>query len=318
MTRHAGPLTRCLRCPTAFHYSRLQDGCMVAGTLQVTRRDVICYKVTSSNLSGRSCLPVQHCQPRKKGRKGLSPHINIDWCMACGFGGSLLCCEFCPAAMCQTCTGDRDRDTDSKFFCPSCVSGSLPRYNDLVWVKLGSYRWWPSKVVHPVNLPAKIERAKHQDGEFPVKFLGTKDYAWTNHGRVFLYAEGDSSTRRFLSSQHSTIDVKFRAGMEEAEELWGEMAAVREARTARAVEVGQGALPPPWQRLRTNKAVGEVAQLLGRRKGVEEEPSCDCSQLGVRHPCGRDSNCINRSGTGRSTVKKPGRSTVKKSSCRRT
>ena len=53
------------------------------------------------------------------------------------------------------------------------------------------------QVVPPEKLPNKIEAIPHQEGEFPVQFLGSGEYSWMNHGRAFLYEEGDSEKARF-------------------------------------------------------------------------------------------------------------------------
>lgn len=36
---------------------------------------------------------------------------------------------------------------------------------------------------------------KHDIGEFPVLFFGSKDYLWTHQARVFPYMEGDVSSK---------------------------------------------------------------------------------------------------------------------------
>ena len=45
-----------------------------------------------------------------------------------------------------------------KYYCDDCQSGRLPLYNDVVWVKLGAYRWWPALVLLPTNVPDNVER----------------------------------------------------------------------------------------------------------------------------------------------------------------
>ena len=47
----------------------------------------------------------------------------------------------------------------------------------------------------PKNVPEKILRMKHEVGEFPVQFFGSKDYAWTYQARVFPYMEGDANNK---------------------------------------------------------------------------------------------------------------------------
>ena len=59
----------------------------------------------------------------------------------------------------------------------------MPLYGEILWVKLGQYRWWPAQVIHPANLPTNIDKLPHDIGEFPVQFCGTNEYYWMNQGR---------------------------------------------------------------------------------------------------------------------------------------
>lgn len=70
------------------------------------------------------------------------------------------------------------------FYCGHCESGRMPLYNEVVWVKLGHYRWWPAVVLHPTKVPGNIERMKHETGEFPIQFCGSKEYYWTHQGNL--------------------------------------------------------------------------------------------------------------------------------------
>lgn len=57
-------------------------------------------------------------------------------------GGTLVCCESCPAAFHMEClTAGEKPSVDGAFYCNDCKHGVRPRYGDIVWVKLGSYRW---------------------------------------------------------------------------------------------------------------------------------------------------------------------------------
>lgn len=56
-------------------------------------------------------------------------------------------------------------------------------------------RWWPAEVCHPKNVPPNIQKMKHEIGEFPVFFFGSKDYYWTHQARAFPYMEGDRGSR---------------------------------------------------------------------------------------------------------------------------
>lgn len=43
------------------------------------------------------------------------------------------------------------------------------------------------------DVPNNILRMKHEVGEFPVQFFGSKDFVWTYQARVFPYMEGDTN-----------------------------------------------------------------------------------------------------------------------------
>jgi len=43
---------------------------------------------------------------------------------------------------------------------------------------------------------------RHQPGEFPVMFLGSRDYYWIHRGRVFSYQEGDKGSTDSGNNKH--------------------------------------------------------------------------------------------------------------------
>ena len=199
---------------------------------------------------------------------------------------------------------------EAAVYCSTCASGSLARYSDLVWVKHGAYRWWPCQVVHPCHLPnnvsisisdfflfrsaglyfmPQVERVAHGDCQFPVRFLGTGQYAWTHHGRAFLFAEGDHAGGRFVRSSTNNLDPKFRAALEEAAQLWGEVEALKAARMVRAL-AAKGAVPPHWTKLRSNKVMEGAL----KRARLGEVEACRCAAGGGERPCGEGSKCMNR------------------------
>lgn len=49
-----------------------------------------------------------------------------------------MCCESCPAAFHPDCLNIAM--PDGSWFCNDCRAGKKPRYRDIIWVKLGTYR----------------------------------------------------------------------------------------------------------------------------------------------------------------------------------
>ena len=98
----------------------------------------------------------------------------------------MICCERCPASFHKDClVGQLDGDAlPDKYYCDNCETGRMPLYGEILWVKLGQYRWWPAQVIHPANLPTNIDKLPHDIGEFPVQFCGTNEYYWMNQGRL--------------------------------------------------------------------------------------------------------------------------------------
>ena len=70
------------------------------------------------------------------------------------------------------------------------------------------FRWWPAEIYHPRTIPTNIQHLRHEIGEFPVFFFGSKDYFWTHQGRVFPYMEGDRGSKH----QRTGIGKVFKNG----------------------------------------------------------------------------------------------------------
>ena len=104
--------------PTAYH----QAGCVVAGCIPVTPQTMVCAK---------------HFWPTKT--KAHHSHVNVNWCFVCSIGGTLICCESCPAAFHPECIS-YEGIPEGHFFCKDCTEGKSLLYGDIVWVKLGLYR----------------------------------------------------------------------------------------------------------------------------------------------------------------------------------
>ncbi|KAM5340772.1 histone-lysine N-methyltransferase NSD2 isoform 1-T1 [Glossophaga mutica] len=256
-----GRMMRCVRCPVAYHGG---DACLAAGCLVLAPHSIVC---------------AGHFTARKGKRHHA--HVNVSWCFVCSKGGSLLCCEACPAAFHPDCLNIEM--PDGSWFCNDCRAGKRLRHQDIVWVKLGNYRWWPAEVCHPKNVPPNIQKMKHEVGEFPVFFFGSKDYYWTHQARVFPYMEGDRGSRY---QGVRGIGRVFKNALQEAEARFREIKLQREARETQESE----RRPPPYKHIKVNKPYGKV-QI--HTADISEIPKCNCKPTD-ESPCGVDSECLNR------------------------
>lgn len=181
-------LITCTLCPTAYHNL---ESCMAAGT--------------SFDDAGKMVTCPEHQENKKR-----DDHINVSFCFACMKGGQLVCCERCPAAFHSECY--EGPVPDGSFYCGACFHRKQLLYGDIVWAKLGSFRWWPGKIIHPKDCPENVYKMrKWVDGQFPVLFFGSKDFNWVDKGRTFLYEEGDS-LRQLTRSGNKKMDKHFSLG----------------------------------------------------------------------------------------------------------
>uniref|UniRef100_A0A3P9I1R9 Histone-lysine N-methyltransferase NSD3 n=1 Tax=Oryzias latipes TaxID=8090 RepID=A0A3P9I1R9_ORYLA len=258
-----GRLIHCIRCPTAYHTS---DVCMAAGSVILTHHIMIC-----SN----------HGSTKKNGL--LSSPVNVGWCFLCARGGKLLCCDSCPASFHPECL-EMDMP-EGAWSCSDCRAGKKPHYKQIVWVKLGNYRWWPAEICNPRLVPSNIQSLRHDIGDFPVFFFGSHDYYWINQGRVFPYVEND---KNFVTGQIN-INKTFKNALEEAARRFQELKAQRESREALEQE-RNSRKPPPYKVIKSNKPVGKVQMHVA---DLSEIPRCNCKPVD-EHPCSIDSQCLNR------------------------
>nr|XP_029515145.1 histone-lysine N-methyltransferase, H3 lysine-36 and H4 lysine-20 specific-like isoform X2 [Oncorhynchus nerka] len=257
-------LTRCVRCPVAYHAN---DYCMAAGSIVLANNSFLC---------------PNHFTPRKNCKN--HEHINVSWCFVCSEGGSLLCCEACPAAFHQECLNIEM--PEGSWFCNDCKAGKKPHFKDILWVKVGRFRWWPAEVCLPKNIPEKILRMKHEVGEFPVQFFGSKDYAWTYQARVFPYMEGDANNRDKMGKG---CDAIYKKALNETAERFIALQAEKEMRQLQE-DRRNDKKPPPYRHIKVNRPIGKVQIITA---DLSEVPRCNC-KASDENPCGMDSECINR------------------------
>uniref|UniRef100_A0AAR2K7L0 Histone-lysine N-methyltransferase, H3 lysine-36 specific n=1 Tax=Pygocentrus nattereri TaxID=42514 RepID=A0AAR2K7L0_PYGNA len=259
-----GRLTRCVRCPIAYHAT---DYCIPAGSVILANNSILC---------------PNHFVPRKGCRN--HEHVNVSWCFVCSEGGSLLCCESCPAAFHRECLNIEM--PEGSWFCNDCRAGRKPHYKEVVWVKVGRYRWWPAEVSHPKNIPENILRMRHDVGEFPVLFFGSNDYLWTYQARVFPYMEGDANSKEKMGKG---VDSIYKKALEEAAVRFKELQAEKELRQLQE-DRRNDKKPPPYKHIKVNRPIGKVQIITA---DLSEIPRCNCKATD-ENPCGMDSECINR------------------------
>lgn len=191
-------LLTCVQCPTAYHF---MNDCLAAGsTVLVNNKYILCPEHLEKTKASK--------KSSSKKTKSAAAHINVSFCFACMKGGELICCEKCPAAFHKDCL-EFEIDEGS-FNCPSCTKRKQLRYGEIIWAKVGNYRWWPSRIVQPSEVPDNVYNKSFANGEFVAYFYGSHDYSWIDKRRVFVYEEGDSL--KSMSSGSGNMDKQFKQG----------------------------------------------------------------------------------------------------------
>eukprot|EP00069_Balaena_mysticetus_P013825 bmy_08383T0 len=259
-----GRLMRCVRCPVAYHAN---DFCLAAGSKILASNSIIC---------------PNHFTPRRGCRN--HEHVNVSWCFVCSEGGSLLCCDSCPAAFHRECLNIDI--PEGNWYCNDCKAGKKPHYREIVWVKVGRYRWWPAEICHPRAVPSNIDKMRHDVGEFPVLFFGSNDYLWTHQARVFPYMEGDVSSKDKMGKG---VDGTYKKALQEAAARFEELKTQKELRQLQE-DRKNDKKPPPYKHIKVNRPIGRVQIFTA---DLSEIPRCNCKATD-ENPCGIDSECINR------------------------
>ncbi|XP_018109063.1 histone-lysine N-methyltransferase NSD3 isoform X2 [Xenopus laevis] len=304
-----GRMLRCIRCPVAYHNG---DSCIAAGSLHLSSSLVICSNHSKRSGHASSAVNVGFCFVCARGlivqdyslvssmsikshflltdskraelmKIPMIPSSSPAYIKKSEKGGKLLCCDSCPAAFHPSCLNLEM--PQGSWSCNDCRSGKKLHYKQIVWVKLGNYRWWPAEICNPRSVPLNIQGLKHDIGDFPVFFFGSHDYYWVHQGRVFPYVEGDKS---FADGQTS-INKTFKKALEEAARRFLELKAQRESKEALEIEQNSRK-PPTYKHIKSNKPVGKVQIQLA---DVSEIPRCNCRPTDDT-PCGLDSECLNR------------------------
>ncbi|VVC34673.1 Zinc finger, PHD-type,Zinc finger, RING-type,PWWP domain,Zinc finger, RING/FYVE/PHD-type,Zinc [Cinara cedri] len=259
-------LIRCIKCPTSYHRS---EYCLPAGSEILTYFDIVCSR---------------HFEPIKTNKH----HFNTSWCIICTEGGgTLVCCDLCPNSFHVNCLNQNPSKFENRFICEECQCGRYPLYNEIVWTKIGNYRWWPAKIIFPDQVPHIINVKAHSVGEFAVQFCGTHDYCWVNRGQVFFFHEGDENN--VIQNNKKTIDRNFQDAIIEASQEHSRYILNKDKNND--VKTKQCSIKPPkYVPIKVNKPFGNVKI---EELGTKNMSPCDCNP-NQENPCGLDSDCINR------------------------
>lgn len=254
-------LMKCLSCPTAFHND---DACTAAGTVILSGTHVMC--------------PAHRVSKNEK-------HVNVSWCFSCNEGGNLICCESCPAAFHADCIDNPPKTNDEQYFCYDCQSRKQLHYGDIIWIKLGTYRWWPAKISHPHTVPENIMNLSHTAGDFPVYFFGSHDYYWSHKGRVFVFVEEDGDVKYGKSNSG---DKKFKVAVAEARVEYAQ----RKIKDEERIEKLKLTEKPRFRLIKQNRPINNVSQSTQDDIKMSAKQRCDCDPKGDVL-CGTD-DCLNR------------------------
>lgn len=293
-------LVRCLLCPATYHSF---TGCVPAGTEIYTYSQIVCPRhltlpnhvagalstSASSVLDGSPEAGMSTTPSHSKYFTKPPPPINTTWCLICSVGGDLVCCETCPTSVHEACS-PINWMVDGSYVCEDCETGRLILYDEVVWAKLGAYRWWPALVLFPKEVPPNIRYMRHRRGEFIIKFFGTYDHFWMGHGRMFLYQEGDKGTIRMSGKNPKNMEVTFAKAMEEAAKAFALKRDFKKTMLRSDCRQPKNIKPPPYTRIRFNKPVGNV-KVYDANVSITTPCSCDPKS---DSPCGPDTHCLNR------------------------
>ncbi|XP_017768211.1 PREDICTED: uncharacterized protein LOC108556555 [Nicrophorus vespilloides] len=254
-------IARCLKCPATYHNN---SRCIPAGSNVITASQIIC--------------PRHYVDSKQT-------TVNTTWCFICSKGGALICCEICPTSVHSECSSINYLE-DGSYVCEDCESGRLPLYDEIVWAKLGSYRWWPALVLFPNEIPENVMNSSHHQGQFVVRFFGTHDHYWIGRGRVFLFQADDVtvSTNRY----RSRVDFVYQQAVKEAAEAHRFKLEYKDSCESLLKDSDK---PPTFIKIKINKPVGNVK--LGDASNTSNAMACTCDPDGPS-PCGESSDCLNR------------------------
>jgi len=198
-----GHLFTCLYCPTAYHG---HECCLPAGSLSISY---------SSSLCCSNHLPTE----RKPARQPMAPYCQI--CEQITRATECLVCSDCSTTVHQSCLTTDNENKSQTWKCDHCTRGLKPLYGEICWIKIGKFRWWPSRILHERHAPDNLLTQERTVGEFLVHFFGSKEFYWANKHHYLSFESRcvkSKDSRDFYGAEQS-----FKDGFREAKRLYARL-----------------------------------------------------------------------------------------------
>jgi histone-lysine N-methyltransferase NSD2 len=142
----------------------------------------------------------------------------------------MVCCDTCPGSFHVDCIAGKQGfiqppDGESTWSCPECINGTKPCVDDIVWAKVGNYRWWPAKIRNMEELPEQLAKKTPPPGSFAVCYYGTNEWGFQSHACTVSWEKGDERRRFSLGTKKKN----FSEAVDEAKDAYDERLSQREA-----------------------------------------------------------------------------------------
>lgn len=297
-----GHFVTCIRCSISYHGG---DFCMAAGSIVLDSCNIICANHINQEI----------VKPKAKFKSKNTDRVNVSWCFLCCNLENLIECTTCPSSYHLECiqkhtkiikkipeiTTNQKQTTEnaektqqkqspddiidgvpvSEWRCEDCINDRHPLYGDIVWAKVGIYRWWPAQVCHPRNLPPKVRSKNFQVGQFCVKFFGTNDYYWLGLFRAFWFALGDQFTAGCGSNK---LGVAYKDGVIDAIVGFRE---IRRIKLERSSKFAKETIRQTFSFIKVNRPFGNVRM---PKILLDDIPQCECKPESL---CSTE-DCVNK------------------------
>eukprot|EP01043_Picozoa_sp_COSAG02_P017031 COSAG02_NODE_763_length_17431_cov_18.031502_5_plen_1607_part_00 len=252
-------LVRCIRCPVAYHKQCVPAGVVGSG------RNIIC--------------------PKHEEHPQTIQAWNIDCCVICMGGGSLVCCDTCIGAYHPRCikhVKGFQKIKSGAWRCPECWFGIKPAMGAIVWAKFPSLPLWPAQIVD--NAPPSIGLGP--EGAFQVRLFGMQDqkdeWKWAHHANIGHWQESDHKRHQMLDAAGTAnYDTTFSKALNEAHAMY---------KSHGPKQIAAQSQPRVMEYKKIVRSIRVPSTSQKHKRDEDDEPPCVCS---LSTPCCSNS-CLNR------------------------